>query len=123
MAKYQHTSPENTSPVTTGRTIHWASRYDFFVSLVMLGRAAAFRRNTADLAHLQSGEVVLDVGCGTGDLTLEVEKQVGPNGKAVGIDAAPEVITYAQQIGDTPGESSRISCRACRGSVFCRSHL
>jgi len=97
MAKYQHISPENTGPVTTGRTIHWANRYDLFVSLVMLGRAATFRRHTADLAHLQSGERVLDVGCGTGDLTLAIEKQVGPNGKVVGIDAASEMITYARQ--------------------------
>ncbi len=97
MAKYHHTSAENTGPVTTGRTIHWASRYDLFVSLLTLGRATAFRRHTADLAHFQSGEVVLDVGCGTGDLTLAVEKQVGPNGKVVGIDAAPEMITYARQ--------------------------
>ena len=97
MAKHQHTSPENTGPVTEGRTIHWATRYDLFVSLVMLGRAAAFRRRTADLAHLQAGEAVLDVGCGTGDLTFAVEKQVGPNGKVVGIDAAPEMITRARQ--------------------------
>ena len=97
MAKSQHTSPKNTGPVTTGRTIHWANRYDLFVSLLTLGRAATFRRHTADLAHLQLGEVVLDVGCGTGDLTLAVEKQVGPNGKVVGIDAAPEMITYARQ--------------------------
>ncbi len=97
MAKHQHTSPENTGPVTEGRTIHWATRYDLFVSLVMLGRAAAFRRRTADLAHLQAGEAVLDVGCGTGDLTFAVEKQVGPNGKIVGIDAAPEMITRARQ--------------------------
>ncbi len=85
------------SPQTEGRTIHWAARYDLLVFLLTLGQAPALRSRTADLALLTAGEAVLDVGCGTGDLTLQVARRVGSSGLVAGIDAAPEMIARARQ--------------------------
>ena len=40
---------------------------------------------------------VVDVGCGFGDTTVELAKRVGPNGRAVGVDAAERFITEARK--------------------------
>lgn len=41
------------------------------------------------------GQRVLDIGCGFGDTTQEIAELVGPDGEAVGVDAAPRFIEDA----------------------------
>ena len=55
------------------------------------------RRTIADLAQLQPGEAVLDVGCGTGTLALEARERVGITGRVCGIDPSRQMITYARR--------------------------
>lgn len=43
------------------------------------------------------GERVLDIGCGFGDTTQRLAALVGPEGTAVGVDAAPRFIDAAEQ--------------------------
>jgi SAM-dependent methyltransferase len=38
---------------------------------------------------------VLDVGCGFGDTTRHIARQVGPGGAAVGVDCAPNFVNFA----------------------------
>ncbi len=85
------------APQTTGRLIHWAKRYDLCVQVVGLGQAKRLRRMTIDLANVRPGERILDVGCGTGDLTLLAQERVGSSGQAAGIDASPEMIDVARR--------------------------
>jgi ubiquinone/menaquinone biosynthesis C-methylase UbiE len=54
------------------------------------------RQRTIDLAQLQSGETVLDVGCGTGTLALIAKKRVGTTGRVCGIDPATQQIARAR---------------------------
>lgn len=84
-------------PVTAGRTIHWARHYDGLLALLSLGRIRGLRARTVALARLAPGEAVLDVGCGTGDLTLRTATLVGPTGMVRGIDAAPEMVAVARR--------------------------
>jgi ubiquinone/menaquinone biosynthesis C-methylase UbiE len=43
----------------------------------------------------QAGERVVDIGCGFGDMTQQIAALVGPEGEAIGVDAAPRFIDAA----------------------------
>jgi len=61
--------------------------------------------NPTALAGLRAGEVVLDLGSGAGFDCFLAARQVGPIGRAIGVDMTPEMIerarTLAQQHGFT----------------------
>jgi ubiquinone/menaquinone biosynthesis C-methylase UbiE len=83
-----------------GEMGHWAPLYDLVnkvLSILTLTSERAVRNMTVELAHIQPGEKVLEVGCGTGSLTLTAKKRAGPAGEVHGIDAAPEMIRIAQR--------------------------
>jgi demethylmenaquinone methyltransferase/2-methoxy-6-polyprenyl-1,4-benzoquinol methylase/phosphoethanolamine N-methyltransferase len=82
---------------TTGRVIHWASLYDTVTGLLLLGKDRAICEMTVELAQVKPGDKVLDVGCGTGSLTITAKAWAGPDGEAHGIDAAPEMIEVARR--------------------------
>jgi ubiquinone/menaquinone biosynthesis C-methylase UbiE len=85
------------SDITTGKTIRGARSYDLHVALLTLGRGRALRDRTIDLARITPGERVLDIGCGTGEVTMRAKARTGPNGIVIGIDPAPEMIAVARQ--------------------------
>jgi len=62
-----------------------------------LGREGQFREWTVDLAGVSLGDAVLDVGCGTGNLTLAAKDRAGADGEVCGIDAAAEMVEYAER--------------------------
>ena len=94
---HPHAHPGAGAPATAGRTIRWAWLYDAVVRVISFGRDRALRGWTADLAAIRPGETVLDVGCGTGDLTLEAQARAGAAGRVYGLDAAPEMIAVARR--------------------------
>ena len=99
-----------TVPQTTGRLIHWAKYYDLVVQIMTLGRAGAIRRLTVDQAQIKPGDRILDVGCGTGALTLLAQERAGSAGQALGIDPSPEMIDVAR--GKARRKHSAVDFRA-----------
>lgn len=93
----------NSAPGTTGRVLHWAARYDLMAWIFLLGRERAFREKIIGLARLRPGEVVLDVGCGTGTLAIAAKRHVGPSGNVHGVDASPEMIDRATKKASKAG--------------------
>jgi ubiquinone/menaquinone biosynthesis C-methylase UbiE len=76
------------------RLIHWARFYDLGAEL--LGRRRnRMRAMVADDLQLQSGDQVLDVGCGPGRLAIVFAERVGATGSVNGIDPAAEMIKRA----------------------------
>ncbi|TJY64810.1 bifunctional demethylmenaquinone methyltransferase/2-methoxy-6-polyprenyl-1,4-benzoquinol methylase UbiE [Sinimarinibacterium sp. CAU 1509] len=60
-----------------------ASKYDLMNDLMSMGVHRLWKRFVIDLAGVRPGERVLDVAGGTGDLTREFARAVGPTGLAV----------------------------------------
>ncbi len=93
-------------PETAGSTIHWAGRYDLFTSLLGMGVNARNSRMVVELAGIKPGDKVLDVACGSGNLTQTAQKYAGPGGKATGIDASPEMIEVAKKKAERLGSGA-----------------
>lgn len=60
-----------------------ASKYDLMNDLMSFGIHRIWKRFVIDLAGVRPGEKVLDVAGGTGDLSREFSKLVGPRGMVV----------------------------------------
>ena len=71
-----------------------APRYDLLNGLMSGGRHHAWRRLAVDLAAPPRGGIALDVGCGTGDLTLALARH--PLRRVVGVDLAPAMVERAR---------------------------
>jgi ubiquinone/menaquinone biosynthesis C-methylase UbiE len=54
-----------------------------------------WRVRVVELLPLQRGDVVLDVGCGTGMCFPLLQQRIGSEGTIVGLDAAPEMLAVA----------------------------
>ena len=98
---HQHSeSGEVSAKATKGLILTGGWRYDlhgwFFDLCVFRGKGRELRQRTANLARLQPGDQVLDVGCGTGTLALDIQRRVGSAGRVVGIDPGNEQIARAR---------------------------
>ena len=87
----------HSAPGTEGGVLHSARAYDLLAWLFLPGGERAFRARLVRLAHLDTGEEVLDIGCGTGSLAIAAKRRVGPYGSVHGIDASPAMIARARK--------------------------
>ena len=94
---HTHGTEHNHGLQTEGNVIRWAGLYDHVVNVLAMGKEAELRQLTVELAQVQPGEKILDVGCGTGSLTIAAKAQAGAGGEVVGTDAAREMIDVARQ--------------------------
>jgi ubiquinone/menaquinone biosynthesis C-methylase UbiE len=96
--RYGTTTGEDLAPPTKGRVLHSEARYyDILAWLLTFGRERRFRERLVELAQLKPGEVVLDVGCGTGSLAIAAKRRVGAAGSVHGVDASPEMVDRARR--------------------------
>jgi ubiquinone/menaquinone biosynthesis C-methylase UbiE len=99
-ARRQSKSGEMSAKETQGLILNRGWRYDlevwFFDTVLLHGRLRELRQRIADLARIQPGEKVLDVGCGTGTLAIEVQQHVGATGRVCGVDAGAQQIARAR---------------------------
>lgn len=71
-----------------------APRYDVFNRLTSLGLDNCWRDKA--LEQIRPGMRVLDVGCGTGDLSLAAARQLGASGQVVGLDFSEKMLELAR---------------------------
>jgi demethylmenaquinone methyltransferase / 2-methoxy-6-polyprenyl-1,4-benzoquinol methylase len=74
-----------------------AGRYDLLNSLMTAGLHHDWRERATDRAELRPGDSVLDVCCGTGDLTLALADRVAPGGHVIGCDFSEPMLDLARE--------------------------
>lgn len=83
-----------------------ARRYDR-MNLIMTGGVWRYwQRRFRQLAGFRPGERVLDVCCGTGDLSFMAARAVGPAGEVVGLDFSPGMLEVARERAAALGPDS-----------------
>jgi demethylmenaquinone methyltransferase / 2-methoxy-6-polyprenyl-1,4-benzoquinol methylase len=71
-----------------------APRYDLANTVFSLGQDKPWRQAAARATHLTAGELAVDVACGTGALTRDLE-QLAPGALVVGMDFSQEMLRRA----------------------------
>ena len=100
-ARHHHREAgEASAKETKGLILNEGWRYDlkvwFIDTFFFRSQWREMRWRTAKLARIQPGEQVLDVGCGTGTLAIEVQSRVGRAGRVFGIDPGTQQIARAR---------------------------
>jgi ubiquinone/menaquinone biosynthesis C-methylase UbiE len=74
-----------------------AGLYDFSANLYyLIGiREFAFRRTAVEALNLESGDTVVEIGCGTGLNFRLLRDRVGAEGKIIGVDLTSEMLSAA----------------------------
>src|SRR5215831_17907872 len=86
-------------------TYHWLlPLYDVVAKLI--GSEAAHRQ-LVDQADIGPSHHVLDIGCGTGNLTLLI-KRLHPRTEVVGLDPDPEALARARRKAEKQGLAVRL---------------
>ncbi len=105
MAQEGVVQPVNEDEAIKSQMEKMVSTYDSYMKKVTLGREDALRQATLDLAPVNPGDSVLEIGCGTGTLTLAAKRRVGPAGKACGIDIIPGMVEASRRKAAAAGEA------------------
>jgi demethylmenaquinone methyltransferase/2-methoxy-6-polyprenyl-1,4-benzoquinol methylase len=75
-----------------------AKYYDFAVLLYgLIGIRKAYRSRAVKLLGLQRGDCVVELGCGTGLNFPLIIEQIGPEGRLIGVDLAPNMLACARE--------------------------
>jgi demethylmenaquinone methyltransferase / 2-methoxy-6-polyprenyl-1,4-benzoquinol methylase len=74
-----------------------AGVYDLMNSAMTAGMHHRWRARAVDAAHVGAGDAALDVCCGTGDLTIELARRVGPEGRVLGSDFSERMLDLARE--------------------------
>jgi tRNA A58 N-methylase Trm61 len=91
-----------------------------------------YRRAVVEALPLQPGQVVLDVGCGTGLCCALLREKVGPCGTVIGIEESPEMAAVAREhiahegwrnvtVVQSSAEDARLEATA-DAALFCAVH-
>ena len=76
---------------------NWAKVYDWLTPIYLLGNEKRLRRETIASLHLQPGQTVLDIACGTGRNFPLILEKIGPAGRLVGVDYTAAMLARARQ--------------------------
>lgn len=73
-----------------------AGHYDLMNSIMSLGMDKRWRRFTVKRVDAKPGMHILDVCCGTGQLSMELGKVVGSEGNVIGLDFSQNMLEVAR---------------------------
>ncbi|SEP83801.1 class I SAM-dependent methyltransferase [Streptomyces radiopugnans] len=98
--------PGTAADSSPGLLINHPRRYELFSSLALpLVRRRLFQR-LAGRSGVRPGDRVLDIGCGTGALTLAVAAAVSPGGSVLGVDPSEPMVEHARRLAARRGANA-----------------
>jgi demethylmenaquinone methyltransferase / 2-methoxy-6-polyprenyl-1,4-benzoquinol methylase len=103
--------PEERQGVVSALFDDTAHHYDRITSLMSLGTGARYRREVLTRIGVREGSRVLDVACGTGQVSAAALRLVGPSGQVVGVDPSEGMRRVAESrraIRTLPGTADRL---------------
>jgi demethylmenaquinone methyltransferase/2-methoxy-6-polyprenyl-1,4-benzoquinol methylase len=74
-----------------------AGRYELLNTLMSAGLHRVWNKEAALATGLQPGDWAIDLACGTGSLTRDLAKRVGPTGYVLGLDFSKEMLKAAEK--------------------------
>jgi SAM-dependent methyltransferase len=83
----------------------WVERQDILDRMI-----GSFGVKALDGTRFKAGESVLDVGCGTGQTTVDIARRVAPGGRVVGLDISRPMLAAARR-RQTPSGAVSIDFR------------
>ena len=72
-------------------------KYDTMNSIISFKRHIAWRKDVMKRMKVQKDSVALDVCTGTGDWAIALAKEVGENGKVIGLDFSENMLKIAEE--------------------------
>ena len=82
---------------------HWLTRW-YDPMMRCLFPESGIKAALIAQAHIQPGQILLDVGCGTGTLTVLI-KQTQPDARVYGLDVDPQVLNIARRKAEQAEEA------------------
>ena len=74
-----------------------AGRYELLNTLMTAGLNRVWNRRVLKASGVGRGDRVLDLACGTGSLTRDLARRVGPQGFVLGVDFSREMLRAAEK--------------------------
>jgi len=84
-------------------------RYDLVNRIITLGQDRRWRRLAAVACLAEKPRRVLDLGCGTGDLTINIARLAEKNPEIVGLDYSLPMLARAREKAARAGVSDRVN--------------
>lgn len=86
-----------------------AKRYDLMNTLMSFGLDKGWRRKAVHTAEVKPGMHIIDVCCGTGQLSMEIAGTLGSLGKVTGLDFSENMLEKARESINTSPYQSMIT--------------
>lgn len=99
---------------TQSRTLHRfyteiPRHYDLINKIMTWGLDQRWRRLAAKECLASGSGRILDIGCGTGEMTIELARQAGRNTEIIGLDFNRNMLEVAERKARESGSSERLS--------------
>src|SRR5690625_6891206 len=89
-------------------------------SIISFQRHTAWRKNVMEKMDVKRGAQALDVCAGTGDWSISLAEEIGPEGKVIGLDFSDNMLMVANQKIKQHRSEEHTSELQSRGHLVCR---
>jgi SAM-dependent methyltransferase len=77
------------------------------------------RRELVECLAPRAGEVILDVGCGSGRNFDQIQRRIGPSGRLIGVEPSPEMLARARALVERRGwKNVELICAAAEEAAI-----